>query len=59
MENVKKESEVSTEDILKLTEMYKQMTPANRFFMVSASGLLLASQTNSGSDDREKALRTG
>ena len=38
--------EVKQEEILELAEMYRQMTPANRFFMVSASGLLLASQSN-------------
>ncbi len=46
MQEVKEKNEVREEDILKLAEMYKQMTPANRFFMVSASGLLLASQSN-------------
>ncbi len=37
--------EVKEEEILQLAEMYRQMTPANRFFIVSASGLLLASQS--------------
>ncbi len=46
MQEVKEKNEIREEDILKLAEMYKQMTPANRFFMVSASGLLLASQSN-------------
>lgn len=48
MQEEKKENEVSEEDILKLAEMYRKMTPANRYFMVSASGLLLASQSNEG-----------
>lgn len=42
----KKMNEVKEEEILELAEMYRKMTPANRFFMVSASGLLLASQSN-------------
>lgn len=46
MQEVKGRNEVKTEEILELAEMYRQMTPANRFFMVSASGLLLASQNN-------------
>lgn len=46
MKEGKEKNEVREEDILKLAEMYRRMTPANRFFMVSASGLLLASQSN-------------
>jgi hypothetical protein len=37
---------VQEKEIKILADMYKQMTPANRFFMVSASGLLLASQSS-------------
>ena len=59
MKSIKEENEVKTEDILKLTEMYKKMTPANRFFMVSASGLLLASQSSSRSEEGNKTVRTG
>ena len=50
--------EVRTEEIVRLAEMYKRMTPANRFFMVSAPGLLLASQ-DSGEIDRDKAVKAG
>lgn len=46
MQEIKGRNEVKTEEILELAEMYRQMTPANRFFVVSASGLLLASQRN-------------
>ncbi len=46
MQEVKEGNEVKQEEILELAEMYRKMTPANRFFMVSASGLLLASQSN-------------
>ena len=45
MQEVKEGNEVKQEEILELAEMYRKMTPANRFFMVSASGLLLASQS--------------
>lgn len=46
MKDVKRNNEVKKEEIQKLADMYRRMTPANRFFMVSASGLLLASQSN-------------
>lgn len=46
MQEVKEKEKVREEDISKLAEMYRKMTPANRYFMVSASGLLLASQSN-------------
>ena len=36
---------VSEKELRELVGIYKQMTPANRFFLVSASGLLLASQS--------------
>ncbi|MCI9026336.1 MAG: hypothetical protein HFG92_18365, partial [Dorea sp.] len=48
MKGFEEKNEVRTEDIVMLAEMYKRMTPANRFFMVSASGLLLASQSGEG-----------
>ncbi len=56
MKEIKEKNEVKEEDILKLAEMYKKMTPANRFFMVSASGLLLASQSSA---DREPERAAG
>lgn len=37
-------NDVSHEEILELADTYKKLTPVNRFFMVSASSLLLASQ---------------
>lgn len=46
MQGEKKNNEVKREELQKLAEMYRRMTPENRFFMVSASGLLLASQRN-------------
>lgn len=51
----KKMNEVKEEEILELAEMYKKMTPANRFFMVSASGLLLASQSNTEQESERAA----
>lgn len=53
MQEVK--NEVEKGDILKIAEIYKKLTPANRFFMVSASGLLLASQKN----EEQKSEKTG
>lgn len=58
MKEPKEKNEVRPEEILKLAEMYKRMTPANRFFMVSASGLLLASQDSEGGE-WDKAVRAG
>lgn len=55
MEGKKGRYEVKTEEILELAEMYRQMTPANRFFMVSASGLLLASQSNTEQEPERAA----
>ena len=46
MQEIKEKNEVKEEEILELAEMYRKMTPANRFFMVSASRLLLASLSN-------------
>ena len=40
------ENMVQEKEMKILADMYKKMTPANRFFMVSASGLLLASQSS-------------
>ena len=58
MKGFEGKDEVRTEDIIKLAEMYKRMTPANRFFMVSASRQLLASQS-SGEVDRDKVVKAG
>lgn len=55
MQEVKGENEVKEEEILELAEMYRKMTPANRFFMVSASGLLSASQSNAAQEPERAA----
>ena len=39
-----KAPEIEDKELRKITEAYKQMTPTNRYFMVSASSMLLASQ---------------
>lgn len=57
MKGIEEREEVRTEDIIKLAEMYKRMTPANRFFMVSASGLLLASQDSAGAEQVPSGIR--
>lgn len=36
--------EIEDKELRKITEAYKQMTPGNRYFMVAASSMLLASQ---------------
>ncbi len=49
MQLLKEKNEKTTaqeKEIKILADMYKRMTPANRFLMVSASGLLLASQSS-------------
>lgn len=56
MKEIKDEKRVKDEEILELAEMYRKMTPANRFFMVSASGLLLASQSNAEKELEEAAV---
>ncbi len=50
------ENTVQEKEIKILADMYKRMTPANRFFMVSASGLLLASQSNAESEAGKVAV---
>lgn len=51
MKEPKEKNEVKREELQKLAEMYRKMTPANRFFMVSASQLMLASQSNAVTGD--------
>ena len=45
MQGLSVKKTVSETELKELVGIYKQMTPANRFFLVSASGLLLASQS--------------
>ena len=45
MQGLSVKKTVSEKELKELVGIYKQMTPANRFFLVSASGLLLASQS--------------
>ena len=46
MQGLSVKKTVSEKELKELVGIYKQMTPANRFFLVSASGLLLASQSS-------------
>lgn len=45
-----KKADISDEELKKITETYREMNPTNRYMIMSASGMLLASQTA----DREK-----
>lgn len=47
-----KAPEIEDKELRKITEAYKQMTPGNRYFMVAASSMLLASQET----EREKEV---
>lgn len=47
-----KTPEIEDKELEKITEAYKQMTPGNRYFMVAASSMLLASQET----EREKEV---
>lgn len=48
MKELNVKTNVSEKELRRLVGIYKQMTPVNRFFLVSASGLLLASQSADG-----------
>ena len=47
-----KAPKIEDKELRKITEAYKQMTPGNRYFMVAASSMLLASQET----EREKEV---
>lgn len=51
-----KEREIEEKELRKITEAYRKMNPTNRCFIVSASGMLLASQQAGEMErkDREK-----
>ena len=52
----RKAPEIEDGDLEKITEAYRQMTPTNRYFIMSASGMLLASQR---AGEEEKGQETG
>lgn len=51
-----KAPEIEDKELRKITEAYKQMTPGNRYFMVAASSMLLASQSVSESEEQKKEV---
>lgn len=55
-ENKVKASEIEEKELRKITEAYRQMTPINRCFIVSASSMLLASQNSSETAKLEKEV---
>lgn len=55
-ENKVKASEIEEKELRKITEAYRQMTPINRCFIVSASSMLLASQNGSEAAKLEKEV---
>lgn len=55
-ETGRKVPEIEDKELKKITEAYRQMTPINRYFIMSASGMLLASQR---AGEEEKGKETG
>lgn len=53
MKELNVKTDVSEKELRRLVGIYKQMTPVNRFFLVSASGLLLASQSADGQKEED------
>ncbi len=56
MQSLREKNTVQEKEIKMLADMYRRMTPANRFFMVSASGLLLASQSSVETEEGKVAV---
>lgn len=52
----RKTTEIEDKELRKITDAYRQMTPANRCFIVSASSMLLASQSASESEEQKKEV---
>lgn len=52
MKDVKRE-EINQEELKKITGIYKELNPVNRYFVASASGMLLASQN---AEEKEKEV---
>lgn len=52
----KNKTEIDEKELRKITEAYRRMNPANRYFIASASSMLLASQETSGETEREKEV---
>lgn len=52
----RKTTEIEDKELRKITDAYRQMTPANRCFIVSASSMLLASQSAPESEEQKKEV---
>lgn len=51
-----KAHEIEDKELRKITDAYRRMNPANRCFIVSASSMLLASQSVSESEEQKKEV---
>lgn len=51
-----KDSKIEEKELKKITEAYRQMTPINRCFIVSASSMLLASQNGPETEEQGKEV---
>lgn len=51
-----KAPEIEDKELRKITDAYRRMNPANRCFIVSASSMLLASQSVSESEEQKKEV---
>lgn len=51
-----KAPEIEDKELRKITEAYRQMTPINRCFIVSASSMLLASQNEPETEEKDKEV---
>lgn len=52
----RKTTEIEDKELRKITDAYRRMNPANRCFIVSASSMLLASQSVSESEEQKKEV---
>lgn len=47
------EKEIETKELKKIAEIYRAMNPTNRYLIMSASGMLLASQKAAEEEQEE------
>ncbi len=52
----KNKTEIDEKELRKITEAYRKLNPTNRYFLTSASSMLLASQETSVETEREKEV---
>lgn len=55
-ETQEKAPEIEDKELRKITDAYRRMNPINRYFLVSASSMLLASQNGGEADGRQKEV---